>query len=163
MARETLLSKIPTDAENIFRIHAEEKNADAAAREYELTIQDLFQLTPGQFPRLDLILLGIGPCGHTASLFPGTKALHESKRLVVANWVEKLKTNRITMTSPVLNHAACVMFLVNGADKAEILHEILENPEAHLPAQNVAPVDGRLVWLLDSAAAAKLSSLKRNR
>jgi 6-phosphogluconolactonase len=104
-----------------------------------------------------LILLGLGPDGHTASLFPGSAALNENKRLVVANWVEKFKTYRITFTFPVLNQAACVMFLASGADKAGMVREVLEDPQADLPSQNVRPTNGRLVWMLDWAAAAQLS------
>jgi 6-phosphogluconolactonase len=156
MANEALLSKIPVPPENILRIHAE-KDADVAAQDYEQTITSFFRLRPREFPRFDLILLGLGPDGHTASLFPETAALGETKRLVVANWVEKLKTHRITFTYPVLNHAACVMFLVSGGDKAEMVRTILEDGNANLPSQKVQPVNGKLLWLLDQAAAGKLS------
>ncbi len=157
MANQAMLSKVPVPAEHIFRIPGEEKDAEAAALAYEETLRKVFTLQPGEFPRFDLILLGLGTDGHTASLFPGSPALNETKRLVVANWVEKLKTDRITFTLPVLNHAACVMFLVSGADKAEILEQILESPGEELPAQRVHPANGRLFWLEDHAAAAKLS------
>jgi 6-phosphogluconolactonase len=106
-------------------------------------------------------LLGIGPDGHTASLFPGSAGLNETRRLVIANWVEKFKTNRVTFTYPVLNHSACVMFLVSGPDKAPILHEVLENPQSGLPGQKVRPLDGRVIWLLDRAAAGALTSQKQ--
>jgi 6-phosphogluconolactonase len=158
MANEALLSRIPIPAENIFRIRAEEKDAKIAAREYEQTIQKFFALQRGAFPRFDLIHLGMGPDGHTASLFPGSAGLEENSRSVIANWVEKFQADRITFTYPVLNHAACVEFLVGGADKAPSVHEILENPRSGLPAQRVRPVDGRLIWLLDRAAASGLSS-----
>lgn len=154
MANEAMLSKAP--AQNVFRIPAEMKDADAAASVYEQTLRSFFHLGPGEFPRFDLILLGLGPDGHCASLFPGTSALTETKKLVVANWVEKFKTHRITFTYPVLNHAACVMFLSSGADKASILHEVLENPQADLPSQRVHPTNGRLVWMVDRAAASRL-------
>ncbi len=157
MANEALLSKVPVRPENIFRIHAEENDAAAAAMQYEQALRDSFHLSPGQFPRFDLILLGTGPDGHTASLFPGTAALNEPQRLVVANWVPKFNTHRITFTFPVLNAAACVMFLASGPDKAAILREILENPAADLPSQRVQPTNGALIWLVDRAAAGALS------
>lgn len=155
MASEALLSKISQP--NVFRVPAEEKDAEVAARNYEQVIREFFGLGPGEFPRFDLILLGLGSDGHTASLFPGTAALNEMNRLVVANWVEKFKAYRITFTLPVLNHAACDMFLVSGSDKAAIMREVLENSTADLPSQNVRPESGRLVWLLDRAAAGSLS------
>jgi len=157
MAKEALLSIVPVPPENIFRVRAEEKDANVVARDYEQTLKSFFRLRPGEFPRFDLILLGLGPDGHTASLFPNTPALNETKRLVVANWVEKFKTNRITFTYPVLNYAACVIFLVSGGDKSEIVREVLENPGADLPSQKVHPANGRLLWLLDKDAASKLS------
>jgi 6-phosphogluconolactonase len=156
MTNEALLSKISARPENVFRIPAEEKDAGAAASAYEQTLRNFFRLQPGGLPRFDLILLGIGTEGHTASLFPGTSALEESHRLVAANWVEKLHTHRITFTLPVLNNAACVMFLVSGAGKAEIVQRILEGSGEELPAQRVHPSDGRLVWVVDGAAAAGL-------
>lgn len=157
MANEALLSRVPARPENIFRIRGEEKDADDAARQYEQTLQQFFHLSPGEFPRFDLILLGLGPDGHTASLFPETSALKERHRLVVANWVDKFKTHRITLTFPVLNEAKCVIFLASGPDKAPILHQVLENSSANLPSQQVRPVNGRLLWLVDSAAASALS------
>ena len=157
MAYEAMLSKVPVRLQNVFRIHAEVKDADAAAVAYEQDLKTFFNLRPGEFPCFDLTLLGLGPDGHTASLFPGTTALHEKDRLVVANWVDKFNAYRFTLTLPVLNQSACVMFLVSGQEKAEILREVLENPHADLPAQKVRPADGRLLWLVDSAAASGLS------
>jgi 6-phosphogluconolactonase len=158
MANEALLSKIPATAENIFRIRAEEKDAATAAHEYERVLKKFFQLSPGELPRFDMILLGLGTDGHTASLFPASLGLAEGHRLVIANWVEKFKTHRLTFTFPVLNDAACVIFLVSGSDKAPIVREALENSAAHLPSQQVRPSHGRLLWLLDSAAASALST-----
>jgi 6-phosphogluconolactonase len=156
MARETgLFSKVPGD--HVFCVRTEEKDADAAALDYEHTLQNFFALPPGEFPRFDLVLLGLGPDGHTASLFPGTAALNEMNRLVVANWVDKFQSYRITFTLPVLNRAAWAMFLASGADKANIVHEVLKNENANLPSQKVRPADGRLQWLLDRAAATRLS------
>lgn len=160
MAEETMLSKIPVAAGNVFRIAAENPDAAAAAAEaYEKTLQKFFALEPGQFPRFDLILLGMGPDGHTASLFPGTSALQEKSRLVVANWVDKLKTSRLSLTFPVLNGAGCVAFLVSGTDKAPALHAVLESdaPGEQYPAKLVRPVDGKLIWLIDRAAASQLT------
>jgi 6-phosphogluconolactonase len=157
MANEALLSKVPVRAEHIFRIHSEEKDAAAAALQYEQTLKDFFRLSPGKFPRFDLIFLGVGPDGHTASLFPGTSALTENQRLVVANWVPKFNTDRITFTFPVLNAAACVIFLLSGADKAATLQEVLENKSADLPSQKVCPVNGKLIWMVDEPAARILS------
>jgi 6-phosphogluconolactonase len=161
MANEAMLSKAP--AANVFRVPAEMKNADAAAGAYEQTLRNFFHLAPTEFPRFDLILLGLGPDGHTASLFPGSTALTENRKLMVANWVEKFKTYRLTFTFPVLNNAAHVMFLASGADKASILREVLENPQADLPSQKVHPRNGRLVWIVDRAAAAELSATIKSR
>jgi 6-phosphogluconolactonase len=157
MANEALLSRVPARQENIFRIHAEEKDAAAAARQYEQTLKDFFNLSPREFPRFDLIFLGVGPDGHTASLFPGTSALNEKDRLVVSNWVPKFNTDRITFTFPVLNAAACVIFLLSGADKAATLQEVLENKSADLPSQKVRPANGKLIWMVDEPAARTLS------
>jgi 6-phosphogluconolactonase len=160
MAYEALLSKVPVPKENVFRVPTENKDANAAALAYEETLKAFFKLRPGEVPRFDLILLGLGPDGHTASLFPESAALREDKRLVVANWVEKFKTYRITFTYPVLNNAGRVTFLVAGEDKAPALHEVLENKNSGLPAQQVRPKNGRLIWLVDRAAASQLSSLR---
>jgi 6-phosphogluconolactonase len=157
MANRALLSKVPVRPENIFRVHSEEKDAAAAALQYEQTLKDFFHLSPKTFPRFDLIFLGVGPDGHTASLFPGTSALTEKQRLVVANWVPKFNTDRITFTFPVLNAAACIIFVMSGADKAPILQTVLENTGADLPSQKVQPAHGKLVWLVDEAAASGLS------
>jgi 6-phosphogluconolactonase len=156
MASETgLFSKVPN--EHVFRVHTEEKDADTAALAYEQSLGKFFGLRPGEFPRFDLVLLGLGPDGHTASLFPATAALQENSRLVVANWVDKFETYRITFTLPVLNAAACAMFLASGPDKATIVHQALENQNANLPSQKVRPPNGRLLWLLDRAAASGLA------
>jgi 6-phosphogluconolactonase len=155
MAYEAMLFKAPK--ENVFRIRGEE-DSSAAAIEYEQTLRTFFQLQPGTFPRFDLVLLGLGPDGHAASLFPGTCALDEKTRLVVANWVEKFKTFRITITFPVINHAAFVMFLVSGPDKSAALRQVIENESACLPAQMVQPRDGRLLWLADKTAATGFGS-----
>ncbi len=154
MTQEALLSNVAVPPQNVFRILAENADAGAAALAYEQTLRDFFASAPGQFPRFDLILLGMGPDGHTASLFPGTAGLQQHERLVIANWVEKFQTDRITFTFPLLNAAAEVIFLVSGPDKAEMLPQVLGPPmQPPLPAQLVSPADGRLLWMVDRAAA----------
>jgi 6-phosphogluconolactonase len=166
MVQESLLTKITIPAENVFRVPGENPDAAAAAAEYEAQLRRFFglrsQVRPGdrggEFPRFDLILLGMGPDGHTASLFPDSPALDEASRLVVANWVAKFNTHRITFSFPVLNHAAEVMFMASGADKADMVHQVLEAKNTPpLPSQRVQPSDGRLLWMVDEAAAGKLT------
>jgi 6-phosphogluconolactonase len=159
MTRKTMLEKVPIPRVNVHRISAEYSDAKKSAREYEELLRRFFRLEAQELPCFDCVLLGIGPDGHTASLFPGTKALVERKRLVVANWVERLQTYRITMTVPVLNNANHVFFLAAGENKAGILQEVLEgerDPE-RLPSQFIEPNHGKLVWLVDEAAASELS------
>ena len=160
MANESLFSKAPIPAGNIFRVSAENPDASAVAEAYEKSLRTFFSLQPGEFPRFDLILLGMGPDGHTASLFPETAALQEKSRLVVANWVEKLKTYRFTLTLPVINASRQVVFLVSGTDKAAALHDVLEGnqPAEKYPSKLVHPANGRLIWLVDRAAASELSA-----
>jgi len=166
MVNESLLTKIQIPAENVFRVQAENPDAAAAASEYEAQLRRFFELRsgdrpgdrPGEFPRFDLILLGLGPDGHTASLFPDSPALEEQSRLVVANWVAKFNAHRITFTFPVLNRAAEIIFLASGADKADMVRQVLEGKNTPpLPSQRVQPSDGKLLWMLDEAAAAKLA------
>lgn len=159
MAHEVLLSKVPVPADNVFRVPAENADANQAAADYEATLRKFFQLSAGALPRFDLILLGMGPDGHTASLFPKTIALQEKSRLAVANWIDKFKAHRITLTLPVLNNAAVVNFLVGGADKAETLREVLEGtqPPEMFPSKLIHPTNGRLMWMVDQAAAGVLS------
>ena len=156
MAQESLLAKLPVPADHIFRVPAEWPDADQAAAAYEETLRGFFRPQADSFPRFDFLLLGMGPDGHTASLFPGTAALTERKRWVVGNWVEKLHTFRITFTYPVLNHAARVMFLVSGDEKSEMVRKALKDPDANLPCQGVRPTRGSLDWFLDKGAATKL-------
>jgi 6-phosphogluconolactonase len=164
MANEAMLSKVPVPAGGVHRVKTELADAQQAAGQYEQELRDFFGLGAGQFPRFDLVLLGMGPDGHTASLFPGTEALRERNRWVVANWVPKFESDRITFTLPVLNNAACVIFLVGGAEKAEVLAAVLgdEAPEQY-PAQLVRPEHGRLVWLVSRDAAALLQSQAKTR
>ena len=162
MAREALLSHLSLRDDQVFRIHSENTDAAAAAQEYESTVRQFFGVADGQFPRFDLVLLGMGPDGHTASLFPGTKALLEQTRVAVANWVGKFNAYRITMTAPVIDAAARVLFLIGGEDKAPALKAVLEGPleVSQLPAQLIHPRDGSLVWLCDRASAHLLQTKK---
>jgi len=149
MAKETLLDRAPIPPANVHRIRGE-IDPQAAAREYgELLEQDFGD------GGLDLTLLGMGDDGHTASLFPHSEALQEAKHRCVANWVEKFKAWRVTMTFPFLNRSAAVMILVAGASKAARVHEILEGPREPdcLPIQRIAPESGKLTWILDAGAA----------
>ena len=154
MSREVMLSKVPVPPANVHRIRGENPDAVQAAGEYEEMLRGFFRLKADEMPRFDLILLGMGADGHTASLFPGTSGLLEQKRMITANWVEKLKDYRITMTLPVLNHAACVLFLVAGEEKAETLRAVLEGETKRelLPAQRVWPPKGKCLWFIDRAA-----------
>ena len=148
-------SHVPFPAENIHRIPAENPDAAQAAGEYAEALREFFHLIARQFPRFDLILLGMGPDGPAASIFPETTAALERTNLVAAPWVEKFKTSRITLTPPVLNNAACVIFLVSGQEKAETLRAVLQGPSQpeHLLAQVLRPVGGRLLWIVDRAAS----------
>ena len=159
MASDTILSKVPLQPKQIHRIKGEYPDAAQAAVEYEATIQREFALKAGEFPRFDLLLLGMGSEGHTLSLFPGTKALHETARVVARNWVGKLYTERITLTAPAANNAANIIFMIAGADKACALKAVLEGPHEpeQLPAQMIQPSNGKLSWLADQAAGSMLS------
>lgn len=158
MACEALISKVVIPSSNVHRIYAEIDDKHAAAQEYEEELERAWGLIHHEMPRFDLVLLGMGPDGHTASLFPGTTALAETKKRVVANWVDKFASWRITLTAPVINAAREVVFLVAGPDKAPMLREVLEGPRdpSRLPAQLVQPENGELVWIVDRAAAAQV-------
>ncbi len=155
MTSEAMLSKAPVPASNVHRVKGELEDACKAASEYEETLQEFFG---SALPRFDLVLLGMGPDGHTASLFPGTEALGERTHWVVANWVPKFNSFRITLTLPVLNNAACVIFLVGGSEKANVLSAVLGNNPASdpYPAQLVKPSNGKLIWLVAKDAATLL-------
>ena len=160
MAAETMLSKVPLKGDQVFRINGEYKDTERAALEYEQALRMSLKIAERQFPRFDLVFLGMGNEGHTASLFPGTKALHETKRMVVRNWVGKLYTERITLTAPAINNAARIIFLIPGADKSLALKGVLEGPyePEQLPAQMIQPSNGKLLWLVDTVAGGMLST-----
>ena len=155
MASEVLLDHVPVG--NVHRIRGE-LPPDEAAEAYEEELRKFFQTE--DVPRFDLVLLGIGADGHTASLFPETPALEVHDRWVVANPVPRLNTTRITLTIPIINAALAVYFLVEGEDKAEALREILEgdaNPRAY-PAKLIQPHGGPK-WMVDQSAASLLGEL----
>lgn len=159
MAATTLLDHVAVLPERVHRIRGE-LPPEQAAENYSQVLARAFTLGPGERPRFDLILLGLGADGHTASLFPGTSALDLGARLVVANPVPALNTTRITLTAPTINNAAHIIFLVAGASKADAVAAVLEGPRRprELPAQLIAPTASEVVWLLDEAAAARLTT-----
>jgi 6-phosphogluconolactonase len=159
MANESLFSIAPIERSQVSRILAEYPDAEKAALEYEQALRAYFTVKEGEYPRFDLVLLGMGDEGHTLSLFPGTKALHASNRVVVRNWVGKLFTDRITLTAPAANQANRVMFMVTRSDKAPALKAVLQGPYEpdQLPAQLIQPASGRLLWLVDQAAGSMLA------
>ncbi len=157
MTREALLEHVPLDPRQIHRMEGELEPEVAAAR-YESELRNSFRLEGAETPRFDLIALGMGPDGHTASLFPYTEAIHEMGRLVTANHVPQKDTWRITLTWPVINQASSVFFLIGGADKAQVLKEVLTGPRdpERLPSQLIRPASGILMMILDRTAAALL-------
>jgi 6-phosphogluconolactonase len=158
MANESLLKPLEIQPENVFRWRTELGNAQEIAEKYEKTVKEFFVLKKNEFPRFDLILLGMGDDGHTASLFPFSKALNETEKIAVVNYVEKFDTNRLTLTFPAINNAANVVFLISGAAKANALKEVLQgaSQSEKFPSQNVNPKNGDLFWLVDREAASLL-------
>lgn len=157
VCRELLLSKVPILSANVFRMEGELEPEVAASR-YESTLRNALRLEGAETPAFDLLTLGMGPDGHTASLFPHTAGLDELGRLVIANHVPQKETWRISLTWPVINHAAEVVFEVEGPSKTDVLAEVLTGPRdpERLPSQLIRPANGRLLFLLDEAAAARL-------
>ncbi|HKO97642.1 MAG TPA: 6-phosphogluconolactonase [Pyrinomonadaceae bacterium] len=157
LAYEALLEKVTIPAENVHRMNGvgDLKNN---AREYEDELREFFR--GSEWPQFDLVLLGLGKDAHTASLFPQTDALNETRAWVAANWVQKLNTSRITLTAPAINAAAQVMFMVTGADKAQALKAVLGSPSdvQRYPAQLIKPSSGELTWLVDAGAASLLEN-----
>jgi 6-phosphogluconolactonase len=158
MAQRTMLDKLGLRAEQIHRMRGEDA-PERAALEYEDELRRHFSLEAGDWPRFDLVLLGLGANAHIASLFPGHPALHEDERLALDVTVEAEQPHRVTLTAPAINHAARVMFMVTGAEKASAVKAVLEGPRDpdQYPAQIVAPEDGELLWLMDRAAASLLT------
>lgn len=152
MARENLFEPLEIPPENVFRWRTEWRNADEIALDYEKNLIEYFKI---ETPRFDFVLLGMGADGHTASLFPDTSVLTETKKLAVANWVQELQSFRLTFTFPLINNAANIAFLVAGAEKAKTLKTVLEGEFQPLkfPSQAVNPREGRLFWFVDEEAA----------
>ena len=157
LAYEALIARVSIPAENVHRIRGE-LAPEAAARAYDRELRRFFG---GPNPRFDLVLLGLGGDGHTASLFPGSEALEETERLAAATtaFYDNRPAGRVTLTLPALNGARQVLFLVSGPEKANIVRAVLVDGEVRLPAQRIHPVAGQLAWLLDAAAAALLPAI----
>lgn len=157
MTREALLDKVPLKPEQVHRMEGELEPEVASAR-YESLLRNAFRLEGAETPRFDLVALGMGPDGHTASLFPHTEAIHELGRLVAANHVPQKNTWRLTLTWPVINAAGAVFFLIGGADKAETVRDVFTGGRdvERLPSQLIWPSGGILTLILDQAAAALL-------
>jgi 6-phosphogluconolactonase len=160
MVRECLLAHIQIPAENVHRM-AGEKKPQIAELEYEVELQRHFELQGGALPRFDLVLLGLGEDGHTASLFPGSEVLNDIDHLVAIEYVEKLHSQRLTLTLPVLNEGAEVVFLVAGASKAAIVNDLLGGKAntTNYPAARVQPRDGKLTWMITADAAPEQSAI----
>ncbi|HLR25495.1 MAG TPA: 6-phosphogluconolactonase [Fodinibius sp.] len=155
MARECLLDHVPVPSDQIHPIPTG-GSPETAAKQYGDSLASVWNQSP--LPRFDFVLLGLGENGHTASLFPETEVLNEQKKWVAPVFLEEQQQYRITLTAPLLNNARCVMFLVFGHSKAQVLHNVLEGPSqpSKLPAQLIDPAAGKLYWLLDEAAASGL-------
>jgi len=161
MINETLLSNINIPKHNIHPVPIEKGSSDESAQSYEGDLLSFFNLSSGGIPAFDLVLLGLGDDGHTASLFPGSFALTEKDRLAVsATPPDKSRQKRITITFTVINSSRNVVFLVTGGNKAEVAKNVLENENSNLPAASVRPYKGRLTFLLDQNAGALLSGRK---
>ncbi len=158
MANRTMLTRLTLRPDQIYRIRGEEPPMQAA-RAYEDDLREHFGLAEGEFPRFSLVLMGLGNNSHTASLFPGSTAIYETERIAVAVEVDAPQRHRVSLTVPVFNNAAHVVFLVAGESKAQAVKNILQGPRdpERFPAQMIAPTEGELVWLLDKAAARLLS------
>ncbi len=158
MAERAMLGKLGLRPNQVHRIPGE-RPPEEAARAYEEEIRRAFAIGEDEFPRFDLVLLGLGENRHTASLFPSGPAVHEMQRIAVAVAVDGKERSRVTLTPPAINRARRVMFLATGPSKAEAVRDVIEGPRDpdRFPAQVVAPDDGEVIWMLDRAAASLLS------
>ena len=162
MAHSALFQPLNIHTDHIVRMKGEHENPSAAAQEYEETLRSLTKSSPPQIPVIDLVLLGLGDDGHTASLFPGTAALQEQTKIVTVGHAPSGIRARLTLTVGALNHAAVVLFLVTGTSKAHMVHRVLE-PESEadrsLPAARISPGSGQLIWMLDQSAGRELKTI----
>lgn len=163
MAQRELFQPLNLPHDHVHRMKGEYPDPAVAAAEYEQTLRDMTACLAPAVPRIDLVLLGLGDDGHTASLFPGTAALQEQSKLVTVGQAPTGIRSRLTLTLGVLNQAAVVLFIVTGAGKAQMLHRVIELDAEHsLPASRVSPDNGRRVWILDQAAAQHLTTQPTN-
>ncbi len=158
MAVETLLAKVDVPIENIHPLKTREGDIETCARIYEEEIRKHFAVSAGKIPSFDLMLLGIGQDGHVASLFPGSSALEENKRLVVPTFNEELEEQRLSFTLPLINAAASTFFVLSGMEKAQIVRDLLNGSDPSLPASRVYAA-GNITWFIDKGAASLLSSI----
>ena len=163
MINEALFSKAPVPRSNVFATEGQDKDPKAAAAQYDSIMRQVVPARTSGFPCFDLVLLGLGPDGHTCSLFPDSPALKNQENCFVENWVEKFNAFRLTTTYPVLNAARNVIFLAAGKGKAEILNKVLNQPDAGFPAQKIHPTPGRLQWFVDKAAVAEVNTASSTR
>jgi 6-phosphogluconolactonase len=166
MAHTSLFQPLDIRPDHIFRMKGEYEDPTVAAQEYEETIRRLIKSPSSTLPLIDLVLLGLGDDGHTASLFPGTAALQEQNKIVTVGHAPTGIRARLTLTLGVLNHAAVVLFLVTGPGKAEIVRRVIESEseaDRSLPAARISPESDRLVWMLDQAAAQRLAKKRFHR
>ncbi|MEI9476521.1 MAG: 6-phosphogluconolactonase [Deltaproteobacteria bacterium] len=157
MLRQTLLNKIDIPHENVHPVPVETLDLRSSAEKYEGELTRFFKLSPGQIPRFDFILLGIGEDGHTASLFPGSPAFTEERHLAAPVVLDQVRHHRVTLTLPVINQAENVLFLVTGENKARAMRKIIDSKDLSLPASRVRPGPGNLFFVLDREASSQLT------
>ena len=162
MAMDLFLSKVPIPSENIHRMSVEISNPDEVAQKYESDLKEFFSLSGMLIPQFDLIFLGMGSDGHTASLFPETMALKEETRWVVSNFVPCRGLTRLTLTFPILNQGRNIVFLVSGSNKAAMLRIVLQGSQhsSFLPAELIRPKFGQLMWFVDQDAGSQLDGIE---
>jgi 6-phosphogluconolactonase len=157
MLKETLLDHVPIPQGNIHPVPTDRPAPRISAMAYEEDLKKFFRLSKGQFPEFDLLLLGIGEDGHTASLFPGTPVLDDTLHFAVPVFMDEMRHPRITLTLPVINNATHILFLVIGKNKASVLRKIMNREDVSLPASKVHPHKGKLIFVIDREASSQLA------